>query len=148
MNAVRSAALGALILIQPGAAGCFSCTLLFAPDTVSIVIEGSETLAPGRYQVELTDGPFGGYKNAICVVDLPGGPNAFSSCTHNLNISVNEEGIHSVHTFGLAPDEFVVTIHREGDLLAEEAFDPTYTISQPNGRGCGNRRTASETLQL
>lgn len=148
MSAIRTAGLvAALVLVQPGASGCQSCTLIFAPSTLTVAFEDGD-LEPGRYEVELTDIPFGGYATQMCVIDLPFEQDIGPWCTMGAGLGFDEAGLRSLDVISQVPEQFTVTVLRDGDLVAEQDFEPAYAESQPNGKGCGTRLTATVSMGL
>jgi hypothetical protein len=46
------------------------------------------------------------------------------------------------------PDAFHITIHRDGDLLADRHFSPQYNVFHANGEECGECKVAAESISI
>jgi hypothetical protein len=79
-----------------------------------------------------------------CEIELPGSWEAVvDACPRDLQLRLNEseEAIESVkvrfQSDAEVPSEFTVRVKRDGNLVAEQAFEPTYETYWPNGPSCG-----------
>ncbi|MEZ4316144.1 MAG: hypothetical protein R3F61_01515 [Myxococcota bacterium] len=142
---MRSVVLVGVSLGLLGLAGCRTCTLLYVPSSLVVVVEAVDP-EPGRYAVEVSAIPFGGAAVAMCVVDLPS-PEPRAVCTQSAGMTVGGGGF-TLQTLGLVPEELTVTISRDGEVLNEQDFEPSYSTSHPNGEGCGTTRRGTVSLTL
>lgn len=122
------------------ACGGLTCNLMYAPDNVEVEVSAS-SWEPGAYEVEAMD--------EICSFVLPadGGP----SCTGTvLGVELTDDGSGIAHItlYEAAPDAFDLVIRVDGAELLVEEVVPTYTEDEPNGEGCGVRRSGTATVAL
>ena len=130
-----------LTLCALSLSGCFSkeCNQMYAPDNLQITFEPSLSDA-GAWTVELS-----GDLSATCTVTLPLADDGAPDCDLegvDLLISDDSSSIEGVSFFALAPDAVTLTVSLEGEELLSEDLAPTYESDEPNGEGCGDRRSA------
>jgi len=135
-----------LIGLAALATGCgVSCTAMYAPDSTYLEVVGGDG-SPGRYQLELD-----GYGQvAMCVVDLPAADDELISCTANAMLTLTEDGTAIVGMLAseFAPEGFEATLLIDGERIADDRYAPDYAVDEPNGKNCGERKTADVTLRL
>lgn len=126
--------------------GCgLSCNDMWAPSSTYLEVIGGDGSA-GRYQLELS-----GYGQvAMCVVDLPADDDELISCTSNAMLTLSEDGtaIVGMLATSFAPDNFEATLFIDGERIADDHYAPDYAVDEPNGKNCGERKTADVTLAL
>jgi len=134
-----------LIGLAALATGCgLSCTEIYAPSSIYLEVVGGDG-SPGRYQLELN-----GYSQvAMCVVDLPAADDELISCTSNAMLTLSDDGTAIVGMLAtdFAPEGFEATLLIDGERVADDFYAPDYAIDEPNGKNCGERKTADVTLK-
>ncbi len=123
-------------------AACTSqtCTLMHAPDNVDVQLV-ADSWAPGTYEVEAL--------GEICTVVLPAVTDPSCSGTVlGLALSEDDSGLASVTLWEAAPDAFDLTIRLDGVELLSEEVVPSYVEDEPNGEGCGIRRSGTASISL
>lgn len=113
------------------APGCVSmtCNTLYAPEQVDIVVDAA-SLEPGTYVIEAL--------GESCTVTLPG--SAGASCDGAvLGVTLDSSGstITHISLWEAAPDTLDLVIRLDDVEIFAETVTPTYTVSEPNGKGCG-----------
>lgn len=127
-------------LLLPILAGCpelgKTCTLIYAPDNLTVSFD-TEALAPGAYTVTVS-----GDVEATCTLTLPSEVEGVCDL-EGLSLSTNEagDGLGELFFFDMGPEALTVSITLDGAEIASESFSPSYTVDEPNGEGCGERRS-------
>lgn len=134
----------ALTATTPAATACHSCFMMWAPSTVTLNF-GDAAWEPGVWQLEVN-----GYtQDALCVVSLPHVDGELVSCGLNAALSFDADGgVASMTLTEFAPDGFSLYLTRDGAGVFQEEFTPSYDLTEPNGPGCGERRTTTIQVDL
>lgn len=135
----RLAALPALALL----AGCElgqSCTLMYAPSFVQVELLADEW-PEGLWEIEAL--------GASCTGELPD-TQSWECPEGALTVELSDDGT-ALLAFQLqdqAPDSFEVTIRHDGVEVVTATIVPDYVEDEPNGEGCGVRRSGTAELDL
>lgn len=134
---MRSLLLAPLLVLA--APGCVhTCTLMYAPDNLEIVL--NPTLADvGSWEIVLE-----GDLEASCAVVLPLVEGEVATCDKNeVNLLISEAGdaIEGISLFGYAPESLTVSFSLDGTLVSSHDLEPEYDVDEPNGEGCGERHS-------
>jgi hypothetical protein len=122
------------------ATGCaFSCTLMFAPDTLTVEAD-SGALDEGLWRIEV-DG-------IGCEILLPSLPDDEPVCDQQARLEWTEERIVALTIQQHSPDEVVLVVSRDGSEVHVGPEYPDWRESEPNGKGCGTRRVARLKVAL
>jgi hypothetical protein len=113
-----------------------SCTLLYAADAVRVVFDG--TLADGPWVIALED--------AACELEVPTG---VAACDAGLTLEVDEGG-QPLEALRLewAPRRFELSLAHQGEVRYQQVVQPVYTLSEPNGPGCGETKAGFVQVRL
>jgi hypothetical protein len=132
-----------LSLIVSMVGGCqligHSCNLMYAPDGLSIELV-AETWAPGAYELQVN--------GELCFVTLPGGEDL--TCSDPVQMFLDPDGtrIEGLSVWESAPSTVDIVLLRDGQEVDAVSFDPVYEVSEPNGKGCGERSWAEESVEV
>lgn len=124
------------------ASGCIvgkTCNNMYAPDNLEIDLNPPVS-DEGAWVVTLS-----GDLDATCTVSLPVADDGFADCDLegvDLLISEDRLAIEGVSLFDHAPEAITLTMSFEGVEVLSEDIAPDYAIDEPNGEGCGERRSA------
>ena len=140
-----------LFLLSLG--GCGSgreCTLMYVPDSVRVSFVRSSRWEPGRYRVEAAD--------AVCEATFPAAPESSgivpcqtptnAPMQSFLEVDAARSGLEALVYESGAPQTLVVRVLWNDTELAREMLTPTYSQSEPNGRGCGVTRSGSAQMSF
>lgn len=129
--------------VLPGRA----CNLMYAPSGVLVTFE-ADAWAPGTWEIEV-DG-------LSCTVLL--GTDALPTeqvvcedgAAARLEIRLDEAGesIVQAHLIERTPDVVEIVVAHDDAVIVEASLVPEYVVDEPNGRGCGERRAASVTVEV
>lgn len=133
-----------IALVPLGLVGCggLNCTEMYAPSGVSIGFEASDWPA-GDYVFEI-DG-------IECDVTLPGSDGAFcesGGAALELLTDASGAAVQSAWLQESTPDPLSIVVSRDGTVIFEDEVSPAYTVDEPNGKGCGERTSASVTVSI
>jgi hypothetical protein len=136
----------AMVLAAMGATtGCAvqECNLMYAPDYVQIKLE-SASYASGAWRVEV-DG-------LGCEVLLPGTPADVVCDDENgslwVELTPDGEGLAMLSLSDYAPDSLDLVITLDGAEILSDHLTPEYATDEPNGEGCGERRSGLITVDV
>ncbi len=141
-----------LLLLAPLASlmGCGTdCNLMYSPSNLQLVFD-PEITAEGTWTFELT-GDF----DALCEVDLPvpdPSDMAYTPCGGvdlvDLGLSDDGVGVTDLHVMNEAPASLTLIVSFDGSVVFEDTFTPSYDVDEPNGTGCGERYSASVSVEV
>ncbi len=131
-----------MILFLLGIAGCGevgqACTLMYAPNTLSIkVTEASD------WNGEIEASVSGDARTISCT--FVGG---IGNCDDNESQISVDGSLLSLTLWDFAPEiaELIITV--DGSEVVSENLQPDYEEDEPNGEGCGVRRFGTSVLSL
>lgn len=134
---MRSLLLASLVVLT--APGCvLECNAMYAPDNLEIVLNPALTDA-GSWEIVLE-----GDLETTCAVVLPLAEGEVATCDNDavsLLISASGDAIEGVSLFGYAPDSHTISFSLDGTLVSSHDLEPEYELDEPNGKGCGERRS-------
>ncbi len=116
------------------------CTDASCASSLTVELNKSSAWEETNWQVTVKGD---GSEIGTCQIELPGdSQGAEEACDHPLNLNLNESGgaIESVYVM-LQPDvdvptEYTVGVQRDGNLVVEQTFEPSYDTVRPNGPDC------------
>ncbi|TVQ87237.1 MAG: hypothetical protein EA397_18130 [Deltaproteobacteria bacterium] len=139
-----------------GLSGGQVCTQIGCESGLTVEIEGIESWPAGDYVVRASvDG-----ESVQCEGSIPLNPcdqGYTFTCSDGVarisesgcDLPEREHGLSHVHFLADAAREVSLRIERDGELLGEQTFEPSYETFQPNGPECEPTcRQAQHTLQL
>ena len=127
-----------LLLSLPVAlSGCgHGCNLMYAPDQLSILFNPPLS-GEGEFLLEVE-----GDATGACVITLPDA----AVCEGDLQVFSDATEVSGLQLYELAPAHLTVSVSKDGTLLSMQEVSPTYTVDEPNGKGCGERHSAEVEL--
>jgi hypothetical protein len=134
-----------LLVATALAVGCgLSCTEMYVPSGFSVGFEASSWPA-GHYEIELS-----GDVEALCSVELPAeDPNPSEPCdVDGVELSTEQHALAWLAVRDPLPEYLHVTVLLDGVQLASQVFEPRYDVMEPNGPGCGETISASDSMLL
>lgn len=121
--------------------GCsMECTLIDAPSYLSIDLNPPVSDA-GTWDVALE-----GDLTAACTLVLPlVAPEDVSCDSDNMNLELTDgyDAIEGILLYNESPDALTVSLTLDGTLVSSQDLAPVYEVDEPNGKGCGERRSAT-----
>lgn len=125
------------------------CTQIGCTNELRVVLPEALTKTPGMYRVAVKSRG----EDATCEFTLP-----VTSCDQRPTCSDEEKLVAGVSGCASSaedqmigelylrdlPPEVALTIERDGAVVLEERFSPTYSSGQPNGEGCEPRCCQAE----
>ncbi len=134
---VSSASLTACDMLPPTA-----CNAMYAPDMVTIHFD-DVAFSEGTWRLEVDD--------LSCSFDLPMEPSGTIECDEAMDFWMVADddgtGLAEVNVWEFAPETFEVALYLDDELYDAQSFSPDYDVDEPNGRGCGERSSASVDFQ-
>ena len=120
------------------------CTLMDAPSQLRVHLDG-EADVPGDYAIEVEAA---GRVVASCEATVPLAESFDALCGTRSESRILGQPGAGLDGLILSEtvDELTVRVFRDGEELVEETFAPDYEEDEPNGKGCGVRRTGEITL--
>lgn len=116
-----------------------SCNLMYAPDSLALEITNADL--SGKVGVSVTaDG-----ETITCILaetESEGGCDVDGS-----SISISGD-VLEVFLWEFAPDELELSVWTADTGVEPVTITPAYTEDEPNGEGCGFRRSATEQVAL
>ena len=119
------------------------CNLMYAPDTLILVLENAPLSTTGAtfFQVE------GGGEIITCSLESP--EETSGSCEGTGDRYLERDGDTVTLTlWEFVPEKATVTVFHDDAEVGSWSVTPSYDVDEPNGEGCGERSFAEESLDL
>ncbi|MFT5686676.1 MAG: hypothetical protein ACI8RZ_007632 [Myxococcota bacterium] len=116
-----------------------SCNLMYAPDFLTLEISGADL--SGKVGASVT-----GDGTTISCIILEG--EAEASCDDLQSSASIVDDALTLSLWDFAPDEAELTVWTADTSVKPVTVSPTYAEDEPNGEGCGVRRSATEEVAL
>ncbi|MFT4977940.1 MAG: hypothetical protein ACI8S6_003848 [Myxococcota bacterium] len=117
-----------------------TCNLMYAPDMLAVEATRSE-----GWEGELTVIAEGDGVTITCTI-LAG--ETVSTCDNDGSSAELSGDTLSIFLWEFAPDTAELIFSIDATEIAAESLAPAYDVDEPNGEGCGERRSATEIITL
>ena len=118
-----------------------SCNLMYAPDFLTVEITDGDGWA-GEIAVSI-DGD-----GTVVTCAFTEEDDAIVNCDDDMSSMELAGDVMTLSLWDFAPDSADLVVTIDGVEVSAQTIKPVYEVDEPNGEGCGERRSATEAVTL